>query len=87
MALGLIATEADFTPVVGLFIGLLEAPILEADAGASFFVEDGSTKSYVVAVALVLCAAGLFTIIPYFLASASFITELSPPLLTLSYID
>ena len=73
-------------PVVGLFNGLLAGtpPILEEPAEASFFAGDGSTKSYVVTFAMLLCAAGLFTTIPYFFASASFITELSPPLFTLS---
>lgn len=74
-------------PVVGLFMGLfagIPLPLLDRTADVSFLAEDGSTKSCVVAVAFVLWAGGLMTTIPYFLASASFMTELRPPPFTLS---
>ena len=56
-------------------------------AEASFFFSYWTTKSCVLTGPLILWAAGFFTIIPCFLASASLTTVLSPPAFALYYID
>ena len=53
----------------------------------SFFFSYWAIKSCVLTGPLVLWAASFFTIIPCFLASISFTTELNPPAFILSYID